>query len=144
MGGMMGFGRIAVCRRWGVVGVVVLGMAGYLFAAAGQIQAASSQSSAVSTEQSFEVATIKPSAPDENARSLGWTGRRFTARYTTISQMVQFAYNLQAKQVVGVRYRRTGGGWRAIGGGVSGDDAAFAGGAAGDENALGVEDDVGV
>jgi uncharacterized protein (TIGR03435 family) len=97
----MGFGRIAVCRRWGVVGVVVLGMAGYLFAAAGQIQAASSQSSAVSTEQSFEVATIKPSAPDENARSLGWTGRRFTARYTTISQMVQFAYNLQAKQVVG-------------------------------------------
>ena len=32
---------------------------------------------------------------------LGWEGRRFTAKYTTISQMVQFAYNLQAKQVVG-------------------------------------------
>jgi len=48
----------------------------------------------------FEVATIRPSAPEEHARSLGWEGRRFTARYTTISQMVQFAYNLQAKQVV--------------------------------------------
>jgi uncharacterized protein (TIGR03435 family) len=49
---------------------------------------------------SFEVATIRPSAPEEHARSLGWEGRRFTARDTTISQMVQFAYNLQAKQVV--------------------------------------------
>ena len=49
---------------------------------------------------SFEVATIRLSAPEEHARSLGWEGRRFTARYTTISQMVQFAYNLQATQVV--------------------------------------------
>lgn len=49
----------------------------------------------------FEVATIRPSAPEEHARRLGWEGRRFTAKYTTISQMVQFAYNLQAKQVVG-------------------------------------------
>ena len=49
----------------------------------------------------FEVATIRPSAPEEHARSLGWEGRRFSAHYTTISQMVQFAYNLQAKQVVG-------------------------------------------
>ena len=52
------------------------------------------------TGPSFEVATIRPGAPEEHARSLGWEGRRFTARYTTISQMVQFAYNLQAKQVV--------------------------------------------
>jgi uncharacterized protein (TIGR03435 family) len=49
---------------------------------------------------SFEVATIRPSAPEEHARMIGWEGRHFTARYTTISQMVQFAYNLQAKQVV--------------------------------------------
>jgi uncharacterized protein (TIGR03435 family) len=49
---------------------------------------------------SFEVATIRPSAPEEHARGLGWEGRHFTARYTTISQMVQFAYNLQVKQVV--------------------------------------------
>jgi uncharacterized protein (TIGR03435 family) len=49
---------------------------------------------------SFEVATIKPSAPEEHGRAIGWEGRHFTARYTTISQMVQFAYNLQEKQIV--------------------------------------------
>jgi uncharacterized protein (TIGR03435 family) len=54
----------------------------------------------VAVGQSFEVTTIRPSAPDEHARSVGWEGRRFTAHYTTISQMVQFAYNLQAKQIV--------------------------------------------
>lgn len=48
----------------------------------------------------FEVATIKPSAPGESARSLGWEGRHFMAHYTTISQMVQFAYGLQAKQIL--------------------------------------------
>jgi uncharacterized protein (TIGR03435 family) len=53
------------------------------------------------TGTSFEVATIRPSAPEEHARGIGWEGRRFSAHYTTISQMVQFAYNLQAKQVVG-------------------------------------------
>lgn len=55
---------------------------------------------AVAAGAEFEVATIRPSAPDERARSLGWEGRHFSAKYTTMSQMVQFAYNLQAKQVV--------------------------------------------
>jgi uncharacterized protein (TIGR03435 family) len=64
------------------------------------IAVAGSQAQAVAAGASFDVATIRPSAPEEHARSLGWEGRRFTARYTTISQMVQFAYNLQAKQVV--------------------------------------------
>lgn len=49
----------------------------------------------------FEVATIKPSAPGQSGRSLGWEGRRFTAHDTTMSQMLQFAYNVQAKQIVG-------------------------------------------
>jgi uncharacterized protein (TIGR03435 family) len=49
----------------------------------------------------FEVATIRPSGSDEpHNRAISWEGRHFTAHYTTISQMVQFAYNLQAKQVV--------------------------------------------
>ena len=49
----------------------------------------------------FEVATIRPNAPDEpHNRGISWEGRHFTAHYTTMSQMVQFAYNLQAKQVV--------------------------------------------
>ena len=52
-------------------------------------------------QQSFEAATIKPSAPGQEGRSIGWDGRRFTAHDTTMSQMVQFAYNVQAKQIVG-------------------------------------------
>ena len=51
--------------------------------------------------QSFEAATIKPSAPGQSGRALGWDGRRFTAHYTTISQMMQFAYGVQAKQILG-------------------------------------------
>lgn len=61
---------------------------------------AGAQTPAVGAGPSFEVATIRPGAPDEHARSIGWDGRHFTARYTTISQMVQFAYNLQEKQIV--------------------------------------------
>jgi uncharacterized protein (TIGR03435 family) len=76
-------------RRVGVLGLLV-GMVMARAVAAGQDVA----------ETGFEVATIRPSAPEEHARGLGWEGRHFTARYTTISQMVQFAYNLQAKQVV--------------------------------------------
>lgn len=49
----------------------------------------------------FEVATIRPNAPDEpHNRGIAWDGRHFTAHYTTMSQMVQFAYNLQAKQIL--------------------------------------------
>ena len=65
------------------------------------VAVASVKAQTVVVGQSFEVATIRPSAPDEpHARSLGWEGRRFTVHYTTMSQMVQFAYNLQAKQIV--------------------------------------------
>jgi len=49
----------------------------------------------------LEVATIKPSAPDEHARSVGWEGRKFTAHYSTMSQVMQFAYGVQAKQILG-------------------------------------------
>ena len=78
--------------RWRVglvaalVGVMTAGMRGQSVAAAGM---------------SFEVATIRPNAPDEpHNRGISWEGRHFTARYTTMSQMVQFAYNVQAKQIV--------------------------------------------
>jgi len=79
-------------RRVGLFAVLA-GMA----VAAVQAQAVAAGKAAVA---GFEVATIRPSAPDEHARGIGWDGRRFTATYTTMSQMVQFAYNLQAKQIV--------------------------------------------
>jgi uncharacterized protein (TIGR03435 family) len=69
-------------------------VAGLVMAAAG------AQTPAMEAGSSFEVATIRPSAPGEVARGLGWDGRHFSARFTTISQMVQFAYNLQEKQIV--------------------------------------------
>ena len=69
-------------------------VAGLVMAAAG------AQAPTVQAGPSFEVATIRPSAPGEVARGLGWDGRHFSARFTTISQMVQFAYNLQEKQIV--------------------------------------------
>jgi uncharacterized protein (TIGR03435 family) len=92
--------RREVRWRCGVVGLAALWMAGHAFAMTMQVNATAAQSSAVGAGPSFEVATIKPSDPDEHARAIGWEGRHFTARYTTISQMVQFAYNLQEKQVV--------------------------------------------
>jgi uncharacterized protein (TIGR03435 family) len=77
-------------RIWTRVGLVVV--AGILGSAA--------RAQAI-VGDGFEVATIRPSAPDEpHARGLGWEGRHFTVHYTTMSQMVQFAYNLQAKQIV--------------------------------------------
>jgi uncharacterized protein (TIGR03435 family) len=48
----------------------------------------------------FEVATIKPSAPGQTGRSLGWDHRHFASHFTTFSQMMQFAYNVQEKQII--------------------------------------------
>jgi uncharacterized protein (TIGR03435 family) len=76
-------------RRVGLLGLVV-----------GMVMPGARAQTGAAAGSGFEVATIRPSAPEEHARGLGWEGRHFTARYTTISQMVQFAYNLQAKQVV--------------------------------------------
>jgi uncharacterized protein (TIGR03435 family) len=63
--------------------------------------AAYAQAPVVNAAPGFEVATIKPSSPEERGRSIGWEGRRFTAKYTTMSQMAQFAFSLQGKQIVG-------------------------------------------
>jgi uncharacterized protein (TIGR03435 family) len=49
----------------------------------------------------FEVVTVRPAAPGQAGRSLGWDHRRFGAHNTTISQMMQFAYDVQAKQIIG-------------------------------------------
>jgi len=95
----MGLGRFRVWRM-SVVGLLAVWMAGQAFAVRVQSQLGSSRGQTAEAGQSFEVATIKPSSPEEVARSLGWEGRHFSARHTTISQMVQFAYNLQEKQIL--------------------------------------------
>ena len=49
----------------------------------------------------FEVATIKPSRPDEPGKAFMVRGRRFTTINTTLSELISFSYGVQAKQVIG-------------------------------------------
>jgi uncharacterized protein (TIGR03435 family) len=53
-------------------------------------------------EAEFEVATVKPSDPDQCcARYFSRNGRRFATTNTTLKYLIQWAWNLQAKQVGG-------------------------------------------
>jgi uncharacterized protein (TIGR03435 family) len=49
---------------------------------------------------SFEVATIKPSAPSQPGKGFGFRGDRFTTRNTNLNDLIAFAYGLHAKQIV--------------------------------------------
>jgi uncharacterized protein (TIGR03435 family) len=50
----------------------------------------------------FEVATVKPSDPNACcSRTFGRTGRRFRTTNTNLKYLIQWAWNLQAKQVAG-------------------------------------------
>ncbi len=53
-------------------------------------------------EPEFEVATIKPSDPDKCCdRTFGRNGRRFQTTNTNLKYLIQWAWNLQAKQLAG-------------------------------------------
>jgi len=53
-------------------------------------------------EPAFEVATVKPSDPANCcSRGFGYVGRRFSTKNTNLKYLIQWAWNLQAKQVVG-------------------------------------------
>ncbi len=49
---------------------------------------------------SFEVATIKPSAPNTPGKGFGFRGDRFRTRNTNLNDLIAFAYGLHAKQIV--------------------------------------------
>ena len=49
---------------------------------------------------SFEVATIKPSAPDQKGKGFGFRGDHFVTRNTNLNDLIAFAYGLHAKQIV--------------------------------------------
>jgi uncharacterized protein (TIGR03435 family) len=49
---------------------------------------------------SFEVATIKPSAPDQKGKGFGFRGGHFVTRNTNLNDLIAFAYGLHAKQIV--------------------------------------------
>jgi uncharacterized protein (TIGR03435 family) len=56
---------------------------------------------AADANPSFEVATIKPSKPDEPGKLFGVRGAHFKTINTTLTDLITFAYGVQQKQVVG-------------------------------------------
>jgi uncharacterized protein (TIGR03435 family) len=53
-------------------------------------------------DPSFEVATIKPSKPDEQGRAFLVQGRRFKIINQPLSAILCFSYDVQAKQLIGL------------------------------------------
>ena len=49
----------------------------------------------------FEVATIKPSRPDEHGPRFWFEHRRFSVVHISLNQLVQFAYGLQEREITG-------------------------------------------
>jgi bla regulator protein blaR1 len=56
---------------------------------------------AANANPNFEVATIKPSKPDQPGKLFGVRGDRIMTINTTLSDLITFAYSLQAKQIIG-------------------------------------------
>ncbi len=50
---------------------------------------------------SFEVATIKPSAPGKFGKAIGFQGRHLMAANLDMNDLITFAYGLHVKQIVG-------------------------------------------
>jgi bla regulator protein blaR1 len=56
---------------------------------------------AADADPTFEVATVKPSKPDQPGKALMVRGNRFSTINTTLSDLICFAYDVQQKQIVG-------------------------------------------
>ena len=56
---------------------------------------------AADAKPEFEVATIKPSKPDQQGRGFMVRGREFSTVNTSLSSLLTFAYGLHPKQIVG-------------------------------------------
>jgi len=49
----------------------------------------------------FDVATIKPSRPDQPGIGINVQGRQFSTRNTSLVDLIKFAYGVHAKQIIG-------------------------------------------
>ena len=54
---------------------------------------------AADANPTFEVATIKPSRPDEHGPRYDFRGRRFSVIHASVSDLLKFAYGLQQSQI---------------------------------------------
>jgi uncharacterized protein (TIGR03435 family) len=59
------------------------------------------ESMAATADPAFEVASIRPSSPDENQRSFGLRSHRFTAKYSTVADLMKWAYQVRDRQIEG-------------------------------------------
>lgn len=57
---------------------------------------------AADAHPSFEVATIKPSKPDDQRKAFIVQGRRFKIINQPLTAILSFSYNVQAKQIIGL------------------------------------------
>jgi uncharacterized protein (TIGR03435 family) len=57
---------------------------------------------AANADPSFEVATIKPSKPDDQRKAFIVQGNRFQIINQPLTQIISFAFDVQAKQVIGL------------------------------------------
>lgn len=56
---------------------------------------------AANADPSFEVATIKPTGPDENNTIFDLRARKFTTQHTSAKELIKIAYNVRGRQVLG-------------------------------------------
>jgi uncharacterized protein (TIGR03435 family) len=56
---------------------------------------------AANADPAFEVATIKPSGPDQNTIDVNLTGRPVTVRGVSAGELIKIAYNVRGRQVLG-------------------------------------------
>jgi uncharacterized protein (TIGR03435 family) len=55
---------------------------------------------AADADPSFEVATVKPSKPDEPGKMFRWDGARLSTVNTTLADLIKFSYGVQDKQIL--------------------------------------------
>jgi uncharacterized protein (TIGR03435 family) len=56
---------------------------------------------AADADPNFEVATIKPSLPDQSDKMMGERNSHFVTKNVTLADLIKFAYSVQDKQVFG-------------------------------------------
>jgi uncharacterized protein (TIGR03435 family) len=81
----------------GILSTVTAGGCAHTFSVA---QSAPAKRMPADADPSFEVATVKPSSPDERGSAIHAEGGRFRIKNQTLTTMLLFAYGVHAKQIV--------------------------------------------